>query len=147
MKLKLKSIVAALLLAVTIAVPVSMTTGCAMFGSVAEGSRAEVVKAEQFAKDSFALVDAFTEWEYLNRQTVGAGVTQFADKVRREFPPAWLTLRKATKTYKEFPSSENQSALFTARNVVQILYDQLVIFAPSAVEAEAARKANSVPLN
>lgn len=146
MKTKLLQILGALLLALTIAIPTCTLVGCAIFGSVAEGSRPEVVRAEQFAKISFATTDAFLEWEATYRSTLGEDVKSFAARLRAEFPPAFTALRSATKAYKALPSTDNLATLQTARNVLQLVYDQLLLYAPTDVEAAGAARAKTINL-
>lgn len=143
---RILALAVALLLPAAFTIPVFMT-GCALFSPVAEGSRSEVVRAEQFAKISFALADNFMEWEHIHRASLGSDVKNFAAKLEREFPPAYQNFRTATKAYKAFPSSENLGALQRTRQVLQVLYDSLVLLAPKEVETRAAVDAKTLNLN
>jgi len=130
----------ATLLAVTL-------TGCALFQPVAEGSRPEVVRAEQFAKQSFALVDSFMEWEAAYRATLGDDVKEFARRLEKDFPASFAAYNKSIRDYKALPTSGNLDVLQKSKLALQLIYDQLILYAPSDVEQAAETKAKTLKLD
>lgn len=80
-----------------------------------------VSKAERTASVSLIAVDSFLKVEYDNRDMLGEGVQKSANVLRKEFPPAWLALRSATKAYKANRTDENKADLKTAISVVESL--------------------------
>jgi hypothetical protein len=121
-------------------------TGCAWFqpSTVAVGSDPVVVGAEQASKLAVAYTGEFLKWEWINRGTVGSGVTKIADDIRKEFPKSHTALREATKAYKASRSPENKASLDTAIATLNLLVGQVRLWLP-AKEAEIAAKTAKNP--
>ena len=134
-----------IILAVAVACS-TLTIGCEVFRAapIEEGARPEVVRAERFEKLAFAMVDQFLEWEWENRLFVDKSVIDFADKIRDEFPPVFNSYQLARRAYKEFPTEDNLGRLSQARAVLQVIYDQILIYAPSEVEKKAEKIAPKI---
>lgn len=119
-------------------------TGCAPFrgAPIEAGARGEVVHAERMEKQVFALVDTFLEWEHHNRAIVSPNVTHFANGLRADFPAQFEAFHEARLAYKAFPSGETLNQLQVTKAVIQLVYNQLLLYAPASVEADAAKKVN-----
>lgn len=144
----MKTLILRLLLCAVLSVSVLPITGFVLTGcgTVAEGSRKEVVRAEQFAKLSFAMADSFLAWELANQSIVAPNTHAFAVKLAKEFPPAHEVYWQSVKTYKSSPTPENRTKLNLARAVVQLFYDELIVLSPLEVQKQAGAKATSVNL-
>lgn len=118
-------------------------TGCALFqgAPIEAGARGEVVHAERLEKQVFALVDGFLEWEYNNQALASEAVKAFATKLRVEFPQQFEAFHAARIAYKQFPSSDTLNTLQITKAVIQLIYNQLLLYAPASVEAAATKKA------
>lgn len=132
----------------SIAVPASFT-GCAWFQptTVAFGSDAIVVGAEQSAKLAVAYTGEFLKWEWTNRAFVTPEITKLADKVREEFPKDYKALREATKAFKLNRSPENKATLDTASAVLNALLNQVRLRLPAAQAKVAEKTAKTINLN
>ena len=97
------------------------TVGCV---AVQPGNSVVVVRAEQAATLSLAVIDGFLRYEQLNRATLlklNPGIKLAADALRTEAPKAVTSLRNATKAYKSNRSPENEANLNTWLAVVETL--------------------------
>jgi len=103
---------------------------CGSCASVSPGNDPLVVNAERTAKLAFNTVDAFLEWEYINRSLIGQDVTDTADSLREFFPENYATLRNLTKAYKLNRTAENRASLTTALRVVQTALNEALKYLP-----------------
>jgi len=145
---KFAPILAAIVLACSLATVATVTTGCNIFGPVEEGHSAVVVNAERTAKLSFYTVDGFLEWEHANRPFLSSDITKAADEVREKFPPAYKALRDSTKLYKFTRDPDDESKLTSSLKIVQGLLNIASGLLPPPERALAetkAAKATTIP--
>lgn len=138
---KLPLILCACLALVACTTPV-IFTGCVTQTTVAPGSDPYVVNLEQTYRIAFELADGFLDWEYQNRATIPYSVTEFADKVRKEFPPRYERCKALVREYKQNRASVDYNALEIARLALQEIVTEIRLYAPSSVENAAEKKAN-----
>jgi len=93
--------------------------------SVAPGHDPVVVRAEQTQSLAFEAMDAFFMWEYLNRGTLPADVTKFADKLRTEGKDILLRSYVVVRAYKTNRTAENKLAVETIIVTLQTIQSQI----------------------
>lgn len=137
-----------LLFAVTLAlsalvtVPVITGTGCAS-SQVDPGSEAFVVEAEKDIRTSFKIVDAFLQWEHLNRTTAGPDVTAAADKLRVDFPKWHASAQTVLRAYKTARTPESRGDVTTWLNTLTTAMLEAVKYLPPAEASKAYAAASS----
>jgi len=115
--------------------------GCAWFSPVEPGSESLVVNAERVAILSFTMVDTFLEWEHNNRAALPPNVTEAADALRDNFPPAYIAFRTATKTYKLTRSVADREEMNTTMMGVQKRTEMAAGMLPPVEKARVGVKA------
>lgn len=134
------AIVACLTLVATVVPVAIVSTGCQLF-KVADGARAEVVRAEQFEKLAFTTTDMFLQYVEEHRATLNPEIIGFAVKLSTDFPPADEALITAIRAYKLAPTTDNLAALQKTKAALQVIYDLLSLQAPASVKNAAEKKA------
>jgi len=115
--------------------------GCAFFSKTDPGSEALVVNAERVAILSFTVVDTFLEWEHNNRTALPVNVTQVADTLRDDFPPAYNAFRAATRAYKQTRSPADRETMNITMSAVQKRSDMASGVLPAVEKQRAEAKA------
>ncbi|NBW18997.1 MAG: hypothetical protein EBR82_64580 [Caulobacteraceae bacterium] len=97
--------------------------------TIAPGADPVIVTTQQVLEVSLGTVDKFLKFEYANRSKVSPGVSEAAEQLRKEFPPAFRLARGLLTTYKQSRTPENK----------KLLDDYVLMVKRMAVKAQEAK--------
>lgn len=130
-------------LAVAVTAPITLTTGCASSSEVEPGHDAFVIEAEKDLRTAFSVVDAFLQWEHLNRATAGQDVTAAADALRVSFPKSYQSAQAVLRTYKRTRTPESRADLGTWVATINAALIEAVKHLPAPEAQRAFSAANT----
>lgn len=102
----------------TTAAVAALVTGCAALDPAADPV---VVRSQQAISTSFDVVNAFLQYEYANRATVPASVTESADNLRNAYPASHRAALAALTAYKSSKTATDRDALTQSLEVLNAL--------------------------
>lgn len=141
-KPKLLGLLVAAGLAVAALAPVTTITGCTTSSQVEPGHDAYVIEVEKDLRTAFNVVDAFLQWEHLNRATAGRDVTAAADALRVNFPKSYASAQNVLRTYKRTRTPEAKADMATWVATINAALIEAVKNLPAAEASKAFAASN-----